>query len=353
MATHILAEPIELLESTLNSEARTVDVILIKPGWSANGRYYSRDVLVKAAPLFEGVKAYANHPTREQLKRGEGRSVLDITGDYTNVRIGEAGELRATRHVYGSAGDAVWPLIERAVETKRPIIGVSINALGKATKGKGPDGQEGVIVESIDRANSADDVDTPAAGGGFENLLMGSDHTLVHDLLQALSYEEFIEARPDYIETVRKQLKRARQDDTVRALTSERDAAQTALTEAQRDTVQLTSDLTAARADNARLLAMIEFERSLKEARFDATLEHELREQIERAPVSEWLAILDRQRRTVAALKLGKKPVTVTGAPLRTSAPVTLNESHGRVLNAEAIKTPDDLVRVLQEQRSN
>lgn len=347
MATMILAEAVELLESTLNAEARTVEVVLIRPGWSANGRYYSPDVLAQAAPLFEGVKAYANHPTRDQLKRGESRSVLDITGDYTDVRIGEGGELRAVRHVYGKAGEAVWPLIERSVATKRSIIGVSINALGKAAAGKA-DGKEGIIVEAIERANSADDVDSPAAGGGFETLMMSDDRSLVSDLLATLSYDEFVEARPDHVETLKKQLKRARQDETVRALTSERDAALTALNEATADREALAAQVEAIRAETARLRDLLALEKALREANFNPKFEALLRQRLEKAAPAEWTAILVEERAKLRAAGVRPAPVPVYGAPFRESRPVVWAEQAASgVIDMNIFNTPDKLAAEL------
>lgn len=351
MATHILAERIELIESTLNATARTVDVVLIRPGWSANGRYYSPGVLAQAAALFEGTKAYANHPTREQLKRGEGRSVLDITGDYTNVRIGEAGELRATRTVYGKAGEAVWPLIERTIETKRPVIGVSINALGKASKGTAPDGKEGVIVESIDVANSADDVDTPAAGGGFESLLMGDD-SLLRDLLSTLTYEEFIEARPDYMATARKQFKRAAQDDQTRALISERDAAQTALIErtAERDTA--VTDLETARAEIARLTRELTLTEAFKACKFKPDYERLLREQLDRTPLDQWQNVLSLEIQKAKATRLGQTSVAVHGVPLREAVSVqTGGRSQIGPVNPDHYASPQAFYEEVQRRK--
>jgi hypothetical protein len=349
MTTHILAERIELLENTLNAEARTVDVVLIRPGWSANGRYYSRNVLAQAASLFEGVKAYANHPTREQLKRGESRSVLDITGRYTGVHVGQAGELRATREVFGKAGDAVWPLIEQSVGTPKPVIGVSINALGKAKKGTA-DGKEGIIVESIEVANSADDVDTPAAGGGFERLVMGNDTSLVHDLLQTLTYDEFVEARPDYIETLRKQMKRARQTEQVRALTEERDAAQAALADARVQVETLTQQLADVRADYARQTQLIVLEQALRAANFTAEHEKLLRQQLEQADPSEWLSIIQAEKDKLRAASVRRVPVH--GAPLRErQEPVALREPSGPI-RPEDYPTPYAFYEAVQRRRA-
>jgi len=326
MRTTILAETIELIEGTLNTEQKTVDVVLIRPGWSQNGRYYAPDVLAKSASLFEGVKAYANHPTRDQLKRGDSRSVLDITGDYTNVRLGEAGELRATRHVYGRAGEAIWPLIERSVDTGRDIIGISINALGKAAKGKAPDGKQGEIVESIEIANSADDVDNPAAGGKFESLLMSGGDSLVTDLLQTITEEELTQARPDLVEAMRSQMKRARQDDAVRARTKERDAAQTALNDMTAQREELTTQIEAMRASNARLQHQVVLEKAFREADFTQRLEALIRKRLNEAEPEQWASIISDERAKLRAAGIKPAPVAVHGAPLQETRVVTVEQ---------------------------
>lgn len=343
MTTQLLSESIELLEGTLDAAAKTVGVVLIRPGWSQNGRYYSKIVLAKAAPLFEGVKAYANHPTREQLRRGDSRSILDITGNYTDVRVGEDGELRATRHVFGTSGDAIWPLIERSMGSASPVIGVSINALGKAGKGNAPDGKGGMIIESIDIANSADDVDRPAAGGGFTPLLMG-DETLLSDLLNTLTYDEFITARPEFVTTLKKQLKRERQTEAIRAVTTERDSAHAALSEAhaQRDTAQ--ADLDASRAKIARLRADVALEHALRTLKFEPKYEKLLREQLESIPPSEWAAELQREKARVSAMP-PVRPVAVHSAPLREAQQVQsiLRDGIAAPVDMTAIDTPEKL----------
>lgn len=355
MTTHILAEPIELLEGTLDPVARTVEVVLIRPGWSRNGRYYSAEVLAAAAALFEGVKAYANHPTREQLRRGEGRSVLDITGDYTGITLGEGGELRATRHVYGQAGEALWPLIERAVQTQRPVIGVSINALGHAHQGTAPDGQQGLIVDSIEAVNSADDVDDPAAGGGFERLLMGGD-SLTRDLLRTLTYDEYIEARPDVVNALKKQMKRARQTDEIRALTEERDALATARAETDAQIARLTDQLAAARAeivaangDHARLVQEVLLERELRRAQFPHEFEHLLRQHLfEQVDPANWLDVIAVERAKLQAA--GVTRVAVHGLPPRESTPIEAHPAGEGPIDMTVFNTADKLVAELQRR---
>jgi len=324
--TGIFIEQIQVLEDTLNREQRTVDVVLIRPGWSKNKRFYPPSVLAKAATVFENILAFADHPSPQEIKEGKTRSMRDITGRYYGVRLGESGELRATRKVYeGPTGDAVWPPILDSIETHIPFVGLSINAIGQAAKGIAPDGQEGMIVENITFANSVDDVVSPAAGGSYETLVAGIND-MVHALLEAMTYEEFIAARPDYLTRVRDQMKRTRQDDAVRAALTERDQAQSDLVKAQAENKRLKAqatkhraELQEARQNTARAELLITLEQALREARLPAEYETDLRERLPALPPADWPAMLDRERRKAQAV--GAKPtVPVDGAPRLTEA---------------------------------
>jgi len=340
--TAVLCEAIHLDEARIDPDRKTVEVVLIRPGWSDNGRYYAPDVLAQAAALFEGVKAYANHPAR----RGEARSVLDITGDYSGVRSGEAGELRATRSVFGAAGEAVWPLIVRSVETRRPVIGLSINAIGRVRQGSA-EGRDGLIVEAITAAHSVDDVTDPAAGGGFDALLAGSD-ALAADLLAALSYEEFIAARPDYLERIREQMKRVRQDEAVRAAEQERDQLQAALDEARTQVEQAQAQADLYRADADRLRVQVTLEKLLREAHLHPDWERDLRAQLEEADPAAWPEIVQREQRK--ARTAGGRSVPVSGAPRRVADPVRIEAGHTGPLDMRTIRTPEELVAELRRR---
>lgn len=347
MQTQILREVVNLTEARLDREARTVDVTLIRPGWSANGRYYSRDVLAQAAALFEGVKAYANHPTPDQLRRGEGRSVLDITGDYTSVYLGEGGELKAKRAVFGAAGESIWPLIERSVETGRPVIGLSINAVGRAVKGKTDDGKEGIIVEAITAAHSVDDVTEPAAGGGFDRLTAGVDDTLTADLLAAVTYDEWYAARPEFVESLKKQMKRERQDDAVRAAETERDQAKSALVEAQAKIAELeriADEHRAAQAQAERAAALVVVMQEAK-AKLPADWLPDVENELKEADQAQWSNIIEREARKAAAIK---QPVHVTGAPPLVASPIRTTKTGPERYDMTRITSPEQL---LAEQR--
>src|SRR5689334_10766086 len=51
---------------TLREAIDSVPVTLIAPGWSSNGRYYSKEVLKASISRFEGAQAYADHPTKSE-----------------------------------------------------------------------------------------------------------------------------------------------------------------------------------------------------------------------------------------------------------------------------------------------
>jgi len=140
--TAAFAELISLSEAELDAEKHAARVTLISPGWSKNNRYYSRDVLTDAAHVFEGVKAYADHPSKSEIKDRPERSVRDLVGYYENVKVEKDGRLTADFKIRGAAQEWLWPLIATAVTEKPDLIGTSINALGKArpgeAEGRGP-----------------------------------------------------------------------------------------------------------------------------------------------------------------------------------------------------------------------
>src|SRR3990167_5976740 len=87
------AERVMLTEATLDTATKTVrGVTLIKPGFSTNTdkagrpRYYPAATLKQAAGIFEGTRAFVNHPRRSDEKELPERSVLDIAGYYESVQ---------------------------------------------------------------------------------------------------------------------------------------------------------------------------------------------------------------------------------------------------------------------------
>lgn len=157
-----LSESIDLSEAQIDKEARVLrNVVLIKAGMSKTRRHYSEEVLRKAAPLFEGARAFDSH------KEGE-RRVGEITGYYTDVRY-EKGALRADRHFTNTrAGRDVWEVAQAVASGQAPasLAGLSINARGAGKTKRLADG-DAFMVESISDVISVDDVDAASAGGSY------------------------------------------------------------------------------------------------------------------------------------------------------------------------------------------
>jgi hypothetical protein len=220
--TGYFAELVSLQEAEVNEAERTVRATLIKPGWSANGRYYSKPVLKEALRLFEGGKSYADHPSKTEAKDRPERSIKDLVGWYSNVKQEEDGSLTASLHVID---DKAWQIVEAAVSKNPDLVGVSINALGNTRLGEA-EGKKGVIVESIVKHNSTDIVTTPAAGGKFDQLMASASDVYLRDLVEAASLDELTEvireARQDFIKALQNEWKTPRDD---KALKSARDKA--------------------------------------------------------------------------------------------------------------------------------
>src|SRR3990172_7822243 len=117
MGTSIFTEAIDLSESQFDIANRVLkSVVLIRAGMSLNRRHYSEALLQKSVPVFEGTKAYSDHP----MKTNIARSIRDITGYYTNVRY-EGGALRADRYFTRTqAGNDALAIAEDIVNNRAP-----------------------------------------------------------------------------------------------------------------------------------------------------------------------------------------------------------------------------------------
>lgn len=163
--------------------------------------YYTREALESAAPVFDGLKIFADHPSLEEEEIRPERSTRDILGHYENVSVQDGDEGRAwlcgDLSIMPSV-DCEWArdLMIRAVENAKkfpdkPFIGLSINAGGEATKTPiddvikiAPDGAKeklneakdnGIdlvkVVNAITRGTSCDLVTEAGAGGKILNII--------------------------------------------------------------------------------------------------------------------------------------------------------------------------------------
>lgn len=276
LRTSILTEAIELREAELDTERFiAAGAALIRPGFSENvdkagrSRYYSPRVLESAVSVFEGARAFANHPRRSDSKELPERDIKDIVGYYKNVRMGEGGRLFADFHVVGMARQWLWPLIQET-KVKPDLIELSINAVGRTTLGK-VDGREAVMVEAIlkSKHNSIDVVTTGAAGGTLDGALIHSDGDgLMRDLLQAMSFEEWREARADYVEKLKGEWKTARDEKALKEAKDKAKELKETITQLENDKRALEGEMVKyRRAESAdRLLAESALPARIKQA---------------------------------------------------------------------------------------
>ena len=253
LRTGYFAERIDLRESELDAiEFIARRVTLIRPGFSTNtdkagrARYYPPETLRQAAKIFEGTRAYADHPRRSDEKELPERSVRDLVGYYANVSALEDGRLVGDYKVVGEARQWLWPLITEAVQHKPDLVELSINALGRTRLGEA-EGRAAIIVESIVDANSVDVVTTGAAGGSFAGALLHSDGgDWTGKLLAALSFDEWRAARPEFVEQLKGEWKTVRESEAAQSLKQE-------LMEAKQQIEQLSA---ASRADDSELATL-------------------------------------------------------------------------------------------------
>ncbi len=185
------------------------DVVLIEVGLSQNGKFYSDILLKKSAPLFEGVKAYAcelgnkfDHVPPETLQQVPGGFARNVVGWFSNVRfdsfkrpdgskgsgvLGKFNVLEGAKWLRDNMKDA-WN------RGKTDLLGLSISAEGSGKPGT-INGQEVVIVESIEFVDSTDIVTNPAAGGSFLRLVASKQEDGVNELLKLIR-----ECRPSWLE---------------------------------------------------------------------------------------------------------------------------------------------------------
>lgn len=354
----ILNEQIDLSEATLDAAARVLqNVVLIRVGTSLNRRHYSEDVLRKAAPVFEGVPAYDSHDRRA-------RRVGETTGWYTNVRF-ENGALRADRHFSTTqAGRDVQGIAEDIVSKRAPrtVAGLSINAVGVGKTQKLNDG-DALVIESITKAESVDDVTTPAAGGSYTEAAKQGD-VLAVALVEAMTYEEFRAARPEFIERLRKEIQTVRQEEALKTVQAEADQqvktakteaeqATRALEEAQQTMAQLTTEREAAagEAQTARHALAVEQALHDPKLRLPVAWKDALREKLTGAAPDQWDGIVESYRKL--ATSGGFKPqVAVGGAsqqvdvtPLEQVQPNPVAAARRRLAEAQS---PEDQLRIQQ-----
>lgn len=261
------------------------------------------------------------------------RSVREITGWLSNVTY-ESGSLMATRHFTRTqAGNDSWALVQDIREGRAPasLMGASINAIGTGKREK-LEGEDVLVVEAITGVNSVDDVTSPAAGGGWERLMASAPDDLALQVLNALDYQEWIEARPDYTDRLKNEWKQHRQTEALKAANAVADDLRTALTEAKTEIEGLKVERDAARTEVFAARRELAIERALQKVVLKASWKDSLRHDLSRTPEDEWGALIEREI-SKARTSNARPTISVTGAgqqvyearlPLATPSPASI-----------------------------
>lgn len=317
--TGYFAELADLTEAELSEDGAVARVTLIKPGWSANGRYYSKTVLKAARPLFEGGQAYADHPGKSERKDRPERSIRDLVGYYDNTKQEKDGRITGDFHI---VQEWLRPIVKASVTANSNLAGLSINALGETRMGE-MDGKRGIIVEAIVKHNSTDVVTAPAAGGKFESLLMSDGDSFTRDLIEAMPLDELTqtlrEARPDLFEVLKKEWKTPRDDKAVSAARAEVTELKKKLADAEKKHRASIQALKEAESQLAQLGRLVLVDRLLSESKLPKEWRDDIRAQLlEAKDETAMLGVLERE-----AAKAGKRPrpLAVKGGGLSIAPP--------------------------------
>ena len=242
MQRTVIADYIPLTEATIGSKGNA-QIVVIKPGFNTSKeRYYPAEILGRDFAVFEGVKMYADHPSEADEKSRPERSVRDWVATLKNVHVDKTGA------VLGEAV-VVEPWMQERLATLRDKgmladIGVSINAIGTASKGT-IEGVKTNVIERIVRSRSVDFVTEAGAGGGVR--LYEAESALDVDLV---NLDTLKERRADLVKLIESEVetkykvevkKHMEQDEKVKeletsvtTLTTERDELKGKITAAEK-----------------------------------------------------------------------------------------------------------------------
>jgi len=152
-------------EATFNREQSTIENVVLLGSSSKNNHIYTEGCKARAVGMYEGAKAFVNHPSSEEEKTGR-RDVRNLAGQFTNPRFID-GKIRAT---FKGLNNESGKLFVEIAESMPNIAGMSHNAIGKW---RSEDGKR--IVEDITRVFSVDLVADPAQTQGmFESEQLNS-----------------------------------------------------------------------------------------------------------------------------------------------------------------------------------
>lgn len=185
-------------------DRKEVVLVLIEAGKNfSKKRYYPKETLKEAAPLFAGLKMYLDHPTPAEEREKPERSLASWVSTIEESWY-EDGKIMGRAKVHN---DDFWKKLKED-EVFRNNVAVSINASGKLYE-RDIDGVMMQVVEAITNPKSVDWVTEPGARGRVEYILESEKRKEREGditMLKTITLEEVQKDRPDLIEAVKKLL---------------------------------------------------------------------------------------------------------------------------------------------------
>lgn len=172
------------------------DVVIIKPGESANRRFYTQEAIDRAieSGFWEGSPMFIDHP--DDMRVPTKRKITTLAAGLSNVRRGPHGEAIGTATFFNREFGKF------AMEAKEHV-GVSGVHYFKGQRYRGTDKHYHERVDEFLANNSVDFVAFAAAGGGILGFLpaMESEDDVDFEALTPELIKQIAEARPDLRET--------------------------------------------------------------------------------------------------------------------------------------------------------
>ena len=302
-AGKIYTESIEFLE--VGTDKKKIRQVLIKAGESLNGYIWPESVLKAAIPLFQGVKTFQNHGGFDDYFNGF-RSVGDVTGWVENVEWDDkVGGLVADRYfTANSKGQDAKALIMSIVDGTAPadLIGASVSVLAIIQDDDDiVDGETVPSITEITYVFSVDDVDFPAAGGGFQ--VAAGGNPAVEAVMKNASYEEWLASRKDYSDRLRNELKVARQDKAVKDLKVEIDKLEQQVfnlcdtrDKERAETQRLTVENNKLRQEASTATKQVRVGKLLSRVRLPVEWKAQLEAQLLEKPFEEWEGVIQAEQ---------------------------------------------------------
>jgi hypothetical protein len=165
-------------KSGMKQKGRVYLVTIIEEGLgnSKDKNYYSAEALTSGVNVFNGAKAFCDHPDAISEKTLPERTMRALVGWYSDCftdknPTSSKVRLRGKLHFFKSAKwltDMIDAILTEP--TAKGLFGISINAIGK-TRPAQMGGEQVNYVEEFQRVDSADVVTEPAARGKFDAML--------------------------------------------------------------------------------------------------------------------------------------------------------------------------------------